>query len=147
MKIHVDIDPAEFNKVIRADVSMLGDARLVVEDLIPQIEMADTKDWLEQCERWRGNYPLKYPKQGGLRAQHVLDRLDSAHAGQGVSSRRTWASTRCGPRSSADHARNRHWISSGGAGTMGFGFPAAIGAQFGIPTRRSGRWSGTAASR
>ena len=131
-KIHVDIDPAEFDKVIRADVCVLGDARLVVEDLIPQVEMGDTADWLSQCERWRKQYPLKYPKQGGLRAQHVLDRLDAVTEGRAfittdVGQHQMWAAQFCRTRSS------RHWLSSGGAGTMGFGFPAAIGAQFANP--------------
>ncbi len=135
VKIHIDIDPAEFNKIIRPDVSILGDAKLVVEDLIPQIEMADTADWLEQCEKWRRLYPLKYSKQGGLRAQHVLDRLDALTQGEAiittdVGQHQMWAAQFCRSRS------NRHWISSGGAGTMGFGFPAAIGAQFGNPDKK-----------
>jgi acetolactate synthase-1/2/3 large subunit len=135
VKIHVDIDPAEFNKIVRPDVSILGDARLVIEDLIPQVEMADTADWLEQCEKWRRLYPLKYPKQGGLRAQHVLDRLDALTEGQAiittdVGQHQMWAAQFCRARS------NRHWISSGGAGTMGFGFPSAIGAQFGNPDKK-----------
>ncbi len=135
VKIHVDIDPAEFNKIVRPDVSILGDARLVIEDLIPQVEMADTADWLEQCEKWRRLYPLKYPKQGGLRAQHVLDRLDAITGGDAiittdVGQHQMWAAQFCRARS------NRHWISSGGAGTMGFGFPAAIGAQFGNPGKK-----------
>jgi acetolactate synthase-1/2/3 large subunit len=135
VKIHIDIDPAEFNKIIRPDVSILGDARLVVEDLIPQVEMADTADWLEQCEKWRRLYPLKYSKQGGLRAQHVLDRLDALTQGEAVittdvGQHQMWAAQFCRARS------NRHWISSGGAGTMGFGFPAAIGAQFGNPDKK-----------
>jgi acetolactate synthase-1/2/3 large subunit len=132
VKIHVDIDPAEFGKVIRADVSILGDARLVIEDLVPQVEMANTAEWLAQCERWRRQYPLKYPKQGGLRAQYVLDRLDALTQGQAilttdVGQHQMWAAQFCRARSP------RHWLSSGGAGTMGFGFPAAIGAQFANP--------------
>ena len=135
VKIHVDIDVAEFDRIVRADVSILGDARLVIEDLIPQVEMADTADWLRQCARWRKQYPLKYPKQGGLRAQHVLDRLDTLNRGEAiittdVGQHQMWAAQFCRSRS------NRHWISSGGAGTMGFGFPAAIGAQFANPDKK-----------
>jgi acetolactate synthase-1/2/3 large subunit len=135
VKIHVDIDAAEFDKIVRPDVSILGDARLVIEDLIPQVEMADTTDWLRQCARWRTQYPLKYRKQGGLRAQHVLDRLDALTRGEAiittdVGQHQMWAAQFCRARS------NRHWISSGGAGTMGFGFPAAIGAQFANPDKK-----------
>jgi acetolactate synthase-1/2/3 large subunit len=135
VKIHVDIDAAEFDKIVRPEVSILGDARLVIEDLIPQVEMADTADWLRQCGRWRKQYPLKYRKQGGLRAQHVLDRLDALTRGEAiittdVGQHQMWAAQFCRARS------NRHWISSGGAGTMGFGFPAAIGAQFANPDKK-----------
>jgi len=135
VKIHVDIDAAEFGKVIQPDVAIHGDARLVIEDLVPQVEIADTKEWLAQIARWRKQYPLKYPKQGGLRAQHVLDRLNELTRGEAilttdVGQHQMWAAQFCLARS------NRHWISSGGAGTMGFGFPAAIGAQFANPKKK-----------
>ncbi len=135
VKIHIDIDAAEFNKIIQPDVTIHGDARLVIEDLIPLVEMADTAEWLKECNRWRRMYPLKYPKQGGLRAQHVLDRLDALTQGDAilttdVGQHQMWAAQFCRARS------NRHWLSSGGAGTMGFGWPAAIGAQFGNPGKK-----------
>jgi acetolactate synthase-1/2/3 large subunit len=135
VKIHVDIDAAEFGKIIKADVAIHGDARLVIEDLVPQVEMADTAEWLAQIARWRKQYPLKYPKQGGLRAQHVLDRLNAVTKGDAilttdVGQHQMWAAQFCLTRS------NRTWLSSGGAGTMGFGFPAAIGAQFAHPHKK-----------
>jgi acetolactate synthase-1/2/3 large subunit len=135
VKIHIDIDPAEFGKIVRPDVQILGDARLVVEDLIPLIEMAETEAWLAQCQRWRRDYPLKYPKKGGLRAQHVLDRLNAVTGGDAivttdVGQHQMWAAQFCLART------NRHWISSGGAGTMGFGWPAAIGAAFANPDKK-----------
>ncbi|MGE4652122.1 MAG: biosynthetic-type acetolactate synthase large subunit, partial [Myxococcota bacterium] len=122
VKIHVDIDAAEFGKILQPDVCILGDARLVVEDLVPLIEMADTEEWIRQCERWREQFPLKYPRKGGLRAQHVLDRLDAITRGEAilttdVGQHQMWAAQFCRSRS------NRHWLSSGGAGTMGFGWP------------------------
>ncbi len=132
VKIHIDVDPAEFNKVVRADVAILGDARLAVEDLIPLVERADTDEWLEQCAAWRRKYPLHYPKQGGLRAQLVLDRLNEITRGRAilttdVGQHQMWAAQFC------QVTTNRHWLTSGGAGTMGYGLPAAIGAQFGCP--------------
>ena len=135
VKIHVDIDPAEFGKIVQPDVSLLGDARQVIEDLIPLVEMAETEAWLAQCERWRQQYPLKYPKKGGLRAQHVLDRLDALTEGEAiittdVGQHQMWAAQFCLTR------QGRHWISSGGAGTMGFGWPSAIGAQFANPGKK-----------
>ncbi len=135
VKIHVDIDAAEFGKIIKADVAIHGDARLVIEDLVPQIEMADTAEWLAQIARWRKQFPLTYRKQGGLRAQHVLDRLNAITKGDAilttdVGQHQMWAAQFCLSRS------NRSWLSSGGAGTMGFGFPAAIGAQFAFPKKK-----------
>ncbi len=131
-KIHIDIDPAEFDKTIQPDVSILGDARLVVEEIAAQAQPADTEEWLAQCETWRTRYPLKYAKKGGLRAQHVLDRLDEVTEGRAivtadVGQHQMWAAQFCRTR------ENRHWITSGGAGTMGFGFPSAIGAKFARP--------------
>jgi acetolactate synthase-1/2/3 large subunit len=134
VKIHIDVDPSEFNKMVRLDLAIQGDARLVLEDLLPLIEPGDTTQWLEQCAEWRRKYPLKYPKQGGLRAQHVLDRLNALTQGSAiittdVGQHQMWAAQFC------LSTTNGHWISSGGAGTMGYGFPAAIGAQFGFPDK------------
>jgi acetolactate synthase-1/2/3 large subunit len=134
VKIHIDVDAAEFGKMVPLDVAIHGDARLAVEDLLPLIEPADTADWLKQCEEWRRKYPLKYPKQGGLRAQHVLDRLNALTRGSAVittdvGQHQMWAAQFC------LSTTNRHWISSGGAGTMGYGFPAAIGAQLACPEK------------
>ncbi|MCG8591025.1 MAG: thiamine pyrophosphate-dependent enzyme, partial [Proteobacteria bacterium] len=91
-------------------------------------------EWLDQCQGWKTQYPLRYPKQGGLRAQHVLDRLDTLTRGRAViatdvGQHQMWAAQFCRA------TTNRHWLSSGGAGTMGYGFPAAIGAQFGCPDK------------
>ena len=135
VKIHVDIDAAEFGKILRPQVCIHGDARHVVEDLIPLIEAGGTEAWIQQCEQWRAQYPLKYPRKGGLRAQHVLDRLDAITRGEAilttdVGQHQMWAAQFCRSRS------NRHWLSSGGAGTMGFGWPAAIGAAFANPDKK-----------
>jgi acetolactate synthase-1/2/3 large subunit len=131
-RIHVDIDPTEFDKTVKSHVQLLGDARLVIEDLLPLVQRLDTETWLAQCRDWRKQYPLKYPSNGGLRAQHVLDRLNHLTAGQAlvttdVGQHQMWAAQFILTRA------NRMWLSSGGAGTMGYGFPAAIGAQFARP--------------
>ena len=133
-KIHIDIDPAEFNKIIRPDVSILGDARACVEDLLPLVTKCDTEEWLKDCDHWRRQYPLRYAKQGGLRVQYVLDRLNALTEGEAivttdVGQHQMWAAQFLRTR------KNRHWLSSGGAGTMGFGFPAAIGAQLAHPDK------------
>jgi len=133
-KLHLDIDPAEFGKIIQPDVSLVGDARKGIEALIPMVSKLDSAEWVKQCAAWRKQYPLRYAKHGGLRAQQVLDELDKLTRGKAVvttdvGQHQMWA---------AQFIRstfNRSWISSGGAGTMGFGFPAAIGAQLGVPDK------------
>ena len=131
-KIHIDIDPAEFGKIIQPEISVNGDAAKVLEELIPLVKKLDTNEWLKKIEQWKHKHPLKYPKRGGLRAQHILaelDRLTGSNAiiSTDVGQHQMWAAQFC------KSIRERQWLSSGGAGTMGYGFPAAIGAQLGNP--------------
>ena len=131
-KIHIDIDPAEYGKVVMPDVFIEGDARQVLEELINYVGPLDTADWLAQIDEWKQRFPLKYGRKGGLKMQAILDRLYHLTEGNAVVStdvgqHQMWAAQFYKTR----HARQ--WLSSGGAGTMGYGFPAAVGAQFGRP--------------
>ncbi len=128
-KLHIDIDPAEFGKII---VHRRREMQFGLDELIPLVKQLDTKEWLKKIENWKKKHPLKYPKRGGLRAQHVLaelDRLTGSNAiiATDVGQHQMWAAQFC------RSTRERQWLSSGGAGTMGYGFPAAIGAQLGNP--------------
>ncbi len=132
MKIHIDIDPAEIDKVVKVDVGIIGDAKTVLAQMLPLLEPGDTADWVKRVGRFRREYPLKYKKEGKLRAQHVMEELYRLCDGKAVvvtdvGQHQMWAAQYM----LADSGNN--WISSGGAGTMGFGLPAAIGAQLGRP--------------
>ena len=130
--IHIDIDPSEMNKMIVPDVQIIGDAKAALIELNKRVSKLETEEWLTHLAGYKKKYPLGYKKQGGLRMQQVIDELYNLTKGDAiiatdVGQHQMWAAQfyRC----NAPHK----WLSSGGAGTMGFGFPAAIGAQFACP--------------
>jgi acetolactate synthase I/II/III large subunit len=141
--IHVDIDPAELGKVRRPDVPIVGDSRLVIEELVKALRAEQSKhgkpdlaDWDHQIDEWRRDHPLKYDQQEGgpLKPQYCIEALrdhtpDDTIVVAGVGQHQMWTS---------QYWRFNHpytWINSGGLGTMGFAVPAAIGAKVGKPER------------
>jgi acetolactate synthase-1/2/3 large subunit len=138
--IHCDVDPAEISKNRRADIPIVGELKVI----LPQIAEALSeirretgtfthREWLEQVEEWRFKHPFRYRRAGALKPQYVIERLRDLLADRdvvwttGVGQHQMWAAQwlRCD--------RPRTFVTSGGLGTMGFGFPAAIGAKLGRP--------------
>jgi acetolactate synthase-1/2/3 large subunit len=143
--IHVDIDPAEQGKVRRPDVPIVGDCRLVIEELVKAVRalldggtaQADTSAWKSRISGWREQFPLTYEQSEpgeALKPQYCLEQLrDSAPEGtilvSGVGQHQMWSSQYW--RFNEPYT----WVNSGGLGTMGFCVPAAIGAKVGRPDR------------
>ncbi|MCP2339843.1 acetolactate synthase-1/2/3 large subunit [Actinomadura rupiterrae] len=145
--VHADIDPAEISKNRQADVPIVGDAREVIADLIVAIQAehdagrrGDYTDWWRQLDAWRDTYPLGYdlPEDGTLSPQFVIERIGQlagpeAYYVAGVGQHQMWAAQ------FIKYERPGAFLNSGGAGTMGYSVPAAMGAKVGKPD--SAVWS------
>jgi len=131
--IHIDIDPASISKNIIVDIPIVGDARNILEKLGNGIKENPRKDWIKRINEWKEKYPLSYEKNA-LKPQYVIERIselvpeDSIICTE-VGQNQMWTAQYYKFR------KPRTLITSGGLGTMGFGFPAAIGAQFANPGR------------
>jgi acetolactate synthase-1/2/3 large subunit len=130
--VHIDIDPAEISKLVKAHVPVVGDLRDVLPRLGAALERLDIDPWWEQLETWKGRYPERYKTDNPLVSQEVIQMFERATGGDCVVTtevgQHQMFAARLFPTS-----RPRTWISSGGLGTMGFGLPAAIGASFARP--------------
>ncbi len=139
--IHIDIDPVSINKTIKAGVSIVGDCKPILQllnqwlanDGVPR-PAEHTREWLAQIARWKADMPLAYCRGERIKPQYVIEKLYEMTRGEAI------IATEVG--------QNQMWtaqfyrfdepntfISSGGLGTMGFGFPAAIGAQVAFPDK------------
>jgi acetolactate synthase I/II/III large subunit len=139
--VHADIDPAEIGKNRRPDVAIVGDLKPVMAQLtqalaaeISEDGRPDTADWLAVLDGWKQQFPLRYAQEadGPLKPQHVVERLSALTGGDAI----VVAGVGQHQMHAAQHysfAKPRSWVNSGGAGTMGFAVPAAMGAQVGRP--------------
>lgn len=135
-KIHVEIDPSEVHKNVHVDVPLVGDLKAVLTDLVPLVDEYDHEAWLEQIGSWRAESEERdiqaWPEDGKLYVAHAI--------------RDIWSSTKGDAILTTDVGQHQMWaaqyyrlekphrlITSGGAGTMGFGLPSAIGAWFAHP--------------
>jgi acetolactate synthase-1/2/3 large subunit len=136
--IHMDVDPAEIDKNRHADIPIVGSLELVVPKLADAVESRANGSprasaWLEQVLAWRSEHPFRYRNDPPLKPELVIERLRDLTAGReviwttGVGQHQMWAAQYL------EVDRPRHWITSGGLGTMGFGVPAAIGAKVARP--------------
>ncbi len=132
--IHIDIDPASVSKSVDVDIPIVGDAKNILAKINKVVKKPDTREWLKRIEKWKEDLPLKYKQDDKLRPQYVLEQIDAVTKGEAiictdVGQHQMWTAQYI------KFTKPRTIISSGGLGTMGYGFPAAIGAQFGKPDR------------
>ena len=135
-KIHIEIDRAEINKNVKVDAALVGDAREVLEKLIPHIETRDHGPWIRHISELKGDSAVRdipsLPDNGHLYAAHVINDIWKETCGEAivvtdVGQHQMWEAQYY------HHDRPRTLITSGGLGTMGFALPAAIGAKFAKP--------------
>jgi acetolactate synthase-1/2/3 large subunit len=133
-KIHIDIDPSSISKIIQVDVPIVGDVKGVLTKLVEEVPKARHDAWRKQILEWDRTHPLNYQSEpdGPLKPQHLIRTLHKLTKGDaivatGVGQHQMWAMQWYNARSP------RRFLTSGGLGTMGYGFPAAIGARFGNP--------------
>ena len=133
--IHVDIDPSSISKNVKVDVPIVGDVKNVLGQLLEEIkEVPDTSDWLKTVESWKKKHPLYYKGDGKVKPQYVIEQIYELTRGEAiitteVGQNQMWACQWY------KYNHPRSFISSGGLGTMGFGFPAAMGAKIGCPEK------------
>lgn len=132
--LHIDIDPAEINKNILTTNSIIGDVGEVVKILNSRLEKTEHSSWIEKAKEYKKDYPLKYEKDGSLKPQFIMERINAICKGEEiivteVGQHQMWACQ------FIENKYPRHFLTSGGLGTMGYGLGAAIGAKVGQPDK------------
>jgi len=131
--IHIDIDPSSISKNVHVDIPVVGDARLILAELTREVEFRERKQWFKKIADWKKKYPFSYDRQATtVKPQCVVEELcrqtkSEAIITTGVGQNQMWAAQ------FYRYIKPRQLVSSGGLGTMGFGLPAAIGAQVAKP--------------
>ena len=133
---HIDIDRSAIGKSLAIDLPVHGDVRAVLEALRTRLPPQPRDEWLREIAGWKEAFPFAYDHPAGtLPPQYVIEQVDRVSRGQAlvvtdVGQHQMWSAQ------FITHRQPRHFLTSGGLGTMGFGLPAAIGAQFGCPEQR-----------
>jgi acetolactate synthase-1/2/3 large subunit len=131
--IHVDIDPSSISKNVHVDIPVVGDAKLVLAELIKEVKFRQRKKWFNRIAGWKKKFVLRYDRDSStVKPQYVIEELCRQTNGKaiittGVGQNQMWAAQ------FYRFSRPRQLISSGGLGTMGYGLPAAVGAQIARP--------------
>jgi acetolactate synthase-1/2/3 large subunit len=133
--VHIDIDPAEINKNVAVSVCLLGDVKEVLTRLNQKIEKKNNVEWLNQVSKWKEEFGFNYQKKDVLQPQYIMENIDDQTKGEAiitteVGQHQMWAAQ------FYKYTKPKTFISSGGAGTMGYGTGASIGAQIGVPEKR-----------
>ncbi len=134
--LHIDIDPAEIGKNVDVDYPVVGDVKEVLQNILPLVDEKENIEWVQQIKTWKERYPLTYEQSenGEIKPHYVMEQLYELTDGEAiitteVGQNQMWAAQYY------KYTKPRSYISSGGLGTMGYGFPAAIGCQAGNPDR------------
>jgi acetolactate synthase-1/2/3 large subunit len=131
--IHIDIDPASISKNVHVDIPVVGDAKHILTELTKEVEHRDRTEWFAKIAKWKKKYPFRYDsKSACIKPQYVIEEVwrqtkGGATVVTGVGQHQMWTAQ------FYKFAKPRQFITSGGLGTMGFGLPAAIGAQIARP--------------
>ena len=135
--IHIDIDPASISKNVKTHCGVAGDVKHILIELNKMVKKLDLKKWYEQINKWKEEHPMRFETgsaSSGIKSQHVIQELglatdSNAVVTTGVGQHQMWAAQWF------TFKKPRTMITSGGLGTMGYGFPAAIGAQLARPNK------------
>jgi len=133
--IHIDIDPSAISKNVAVDIPIVGDVKNILSKLTPLVKKCKTSKWLKQIDAWKKEFPTSYDKKAKtIKPQYVIEQIHDASKGKAiiateVGQNQMWAAQFY----KLDDPRR--FLSSGGLGTMGYGFPAAIGAQVACPDK------------
>ncbi len=133
--IHIDIDPTSISKNKKVDIPVVGDAKKILTELIKYVNYVEREEWFENILEWKRKYPLSYKDSSDeIKPQYVVQQIcevtkDKAIITTEVGQHQMWAAQ------FYTYTKPRSFLSSGGLGTMGFGFPAALGAKLGCPDK------------